>query len=173
MVVRVSGGVTRHRHSTKGNKITVRKYLKTLSRYSSLINTAIVCTVAEPPFPVLGNDCWGIRRILTLFLSFSPNNMLWWRNVYGIRWLELSMGTLGCVRANQHNTNMGCRVLTMQCLFFIYISIYIYSYISQRDSVPPKCWMDYKQNKKGNLQNLTIQPRYGMEKIIPWKTFGK
>lgn len=41
MVGRVSGGVTRHWHSTKGNKITMRKYLKTLSRYSSLINTAM------------------------------------------------------------------------------------------------------------------------------------
>lgn len=60
MVVRVSGGVMRHRRSTKGNKITMRKYLKTLSRNNSLINTLFVCSVADPPFPVLGNDYWGI-----------------------------------------------------------------------------------------------------------------
>lgn len=174
MVVRVSGGVTRRRHSTKGSKITMRKYLKILSRYSSLINAAIVCSLAEPPFPVLGNDCWGIRRNLTLFLSFSPNNLLWWRNVYEIRWLILSMGTLGCVRTNQHNMNVGCRVLTMQCLFYISLSIYIYRYISQRDSVPPVKVLDGLQTEqKRQPQNLTIQASYGTENNNSTKNVGQ
>lgn len=135
MVVRVSGGVTRHRRSTKGSKITMRKYLKTLSRNNSLINTAVVCSVAEPPFPMLGNNYRGKWGGTQLCFWASALTTCFDREMYMKSGGQIhSMWTLGCVRTNQRNMNIGFRVLTMHCLLYIYI----YIYLSHRGTVCPQ-----------------------------------